>query len=266
MTYDVRSSNKKLKTNSSMSESRFYLSDAQTTFTRMSFLVASVINHHLWLVVEHFRDRNSKIPGKLRRMHRNDTLIMANTFDDSKVVKKRPSLELTLDDIQSYTIQLKDDLGSLKRAGSFMNNSTEGMMGSTDSFTDSCVGSERSGVKYETLRAGLLKEETSLAAVEFLSTKGIDDSQSNVHDDGGNGWDYPDLEVPSSIGRSRATFVDRSLSPKRKGNRRVTLVPENSTQAMFGDNGQGDSDNPRLRLIPQNSTKAMFGDDKDLDD
>lgn len=206
----------------------------------------------------------SKIPGKLPLMY--DTLIMANTFEDSNEVKKRPSLELTLDDIKSYTIQLKDDLGSLRRTESFMNNSTDGMMGSTDSFTDSNVGSERSGEKYETLRAGLLKEQASIAAVEFVSIKGIDDSQTNSQYDGGNGWEYPDFEVSSSNGRSRAIFVDRSLSPNQKGNRTVSLVPENSTQAILGDNSQRGSDNPRLRLIPQNSTKAMFGDDKDSDD
>ena len=198
-------------------------------------------------------------------MSRSDTdsvrLGVTSSADESNEDKELP-LEWTVDDIHSFAAQLKDEKrGSLKLSmlansctdgmmGSTdgMMGSTDGMMGSTDSLADSVASSLDGGVKYETLRADLLRNECPLA-----SSIKVDDSQED------NEWDYPDLDAyATAAGRGRT----QSPLP-RKGARKLRRGTDHSTRAIDGDSM--DSDHSRLHPVSQNSTLAILGDDKDSD-
>jgi hypothetical protein len=159
---------------------------------------------------------------------------MATRSEQYKTAEKKMTPELTLDDIQSYTLQLKDD-GCDARRPSFM-NSTDGLMGSVDSLGDSTAGSSVDGLNYANLRANMSKLDESTAWTNKAFVDYNHNGNDPVEDDGENEWEYPDLD-PSS------PSVERPQSHSSNAKRR-----------------------PSRKLIAQDSTRAMFGDDKDSDD
>lgn len=165
--------------------------------------------------------------------------------------------ELTLDDIESYTLQLKGDSNNL-RASTIMGGSTDGMNGSTDGFmgsTDSLLSDEQDTTEssYEKLRASLTVPNSANEG----STNAFVDSSDGLHasfDDTPTGdeqpqWDYPGEEMEPYARPESAVAASSSIGRSRpnKPQRRKLLMTQNSTRAMVGDD-EKDSDYQQLRF------------------
>jgi hypothetical protein len=169
--------------------------------------------------------------------------------------------ELTLDDIESYTLQLKDDSHNL-RASKVMGGSTDGMNGSTDGFmgsTGSLLSDEQSvdgegadnkrELSYEKLRACLTVPHSGN---DGSTNAFIDESDGlNASFDRGDEqpqWDYPGEEMEPYARPGVASVTSASTGRSRtKPHRRKLLVTQHSTRAMVGDD-EKDSDYQQLRF------------------
>lgn len=163
--------------------------------------------------------------------------------------------ELTLDDIESHTLQLKDDTHNL-RASRAMGGSTDGMNGSTDGFmgsTDSFLSDEHSmdgdkkELSLEKLRASLTVPNSANdgSANAFIdSSDGLNASFDGVADEQ---WDYPGEEMEPYARSEVATPTGRSGRSRSKPQRRKLLVTQISNRAMVGDD-EKDSDYQKLRF------------------
>lgn len=166
--------------------------------------------------------------------------------------KKMIRGELTLDDIESYTLQLKQGGGAdinenfrtskvLGGSTDGMNGSTDGLMGSNDSLLSDEMG-EKDELSYQTLRASLIapgarsyEGSTSALVDESDVSAGINNSFSDDQT-----WDYPgeELEPYSRRGESSS---ERSRSRSRPRPPRKKLSTQNSMRALVGDD-ERDSD------------------------
>jgi hypothetical protein len=161
---------------------------------------------------------------------------MATRSEQHKAAEmKKMTPELTLDDIQSYTLQLKDNGCDIRRS-SFM-NSTDGLMGSVDSLGDSTAGSSVDGLNYANLRANMSRHDEFMAGSKKAFVDYNHDQNEPVEADDENEWEYPDLDPsPSSVERHQSNAPNTKRRPSRR------LVAQDSTRAMFGDDK--DSDDP----------------------
>jgi hypothetical protein len=155
---------------------------------------------------------------------------LRNTNNFSKKDMKLNS-ELTLDDIQSYNLQLKDDMMSGRRQS--FQNSTEGMMGSVDSISDdNNINESIDGLLNSEILSerNSRREEASRRFAKFLEETSNTDVQPSDRGDEME-WKYPDFETSLSVEtfpKSRIQLEDRTIVNKR-------TATQDSTKAIWGD-------------------------------
>lgn len=183
---------------------------------------------------------------------------MATVDNQAEVVKKKMGPELTLDDLHSYTLQLKDHDDSQRRGGGSLMGSTDGLMGSADSFSvggesstssaaDGGLNSDDLHVRnYHTTNSSLRMRAGSTDAMLGDESTGLCSNSSNTD------WDYPDLDASTSgtsyqppTGMPMARRSSRSSRPKSETRQR-RLVHQDSTRVMIGDD-KTDPDYQQLR-------------------
>lgn len=164
----------------------------------------------------------------------------------TEVAKKKMAPEITLDDLQSYTLQLKDHDDPQKRSehDRSLMGSTDGLMGSTDSFS---VGA---GSSADLSSAGLNSDDLHIRNHINSSTMRrsggapgstdamMSDESCGLHSNSSHtDWEYPDLDASQSgISQSGAMPRRSSRSSRpRIGGRRPLLGHQDSTRVMIGD-------------------------------
>ena len=190
-------------------------------------------------------------------MHR----MMTSQVDPKPASKKKMTPELTLDDIHSYTLQLKgdDDYGS-----SYNMNSTDGLMGSTGSIMGSLssCSSTRSikgggsayssggtcmhkDLNYENLRANMTNHELQSAQAGTCMPTGTTGSSKDInsnseqHEQTSNDWEYPGEEY--IYPELHAASPDHSPPLyKRRASMSNKLISQVSTRVLVGDDKDSD--------------------------
>jgi hypothetical protein len=140
------------------------------------------------------------------------------------------NLELTLDDIQSYTLRLKDDIMSGRRQS--FQNSTEGMMGSVDSISDDGINEPLNGLLNSEMlhERNSRRDEASRRLAKFLEETSSTNAQPSDEGDATE-WKYPDFETSLSVEtfpKSRIHLEERTTVNKRTST-------QDSTRAIWGD-------------------------------